>query len=272
MLGLVSGLRWWARRRRSKQVRGPARASVPPEVTRKQRGLAPGDAEAFGPRWVPALRTAVQELSWLLGRGYAERSAIELVGNRHALSARQRKAVSRCAAADEAVHARRSRRVEPTALEDAVVHVDGFNAIIVGESVWSGGVVLVGRDGAHRDLASVHGTYARVEQTAEVLGALARVLAPARQVVWYLDRPVSNSGRLAGLLRDAARAHALAWEVELPWDPDAVLVDSHAIVATADARILDAGVRWVDLAGALRSLAPGSPLVVDLRDGASVGR
>lgn len=232
----------------------------------RHRGQAPGDGQSFAAERAPELRTAVQELSWLLSRGYAERSALELVGNRHALSVRQRKAVSRCAAADDAARARRARRVEVSALADAVVHADGFNVIIGGESAWSGGLVLVGRDGAHRDLASVHGTYARVEETHGVLDALARVLAPARQVVWYLDRPVSNSGRLAGLLRACAEAHRLEWEVELVWDPDAVLVRSPAIVATADARILDAEVRWVDLVAALVSLRPQGAWVLDLSD------
>lgn len=230
----------------------------------KHRGPAPEDAKSFAEARVPSLRVAVAELSWLLGRGYAERSALALVGNRHGLTARQRKAVSRCAASDDAVLERRRRRVEPAALAGEVVHVDGFNAIITGETVLGGGVVLVGRDGACRDLASVHGTYARVSKTDAVLDALTELLAPAREVVWYLDRPVSNSGRLAGMLRERAEAAALPWQVELPWDPDRVLVRSEAIVATADARILDAPVRWVDLGRALAARAGDAAWVVDL--------
>lgn len=220
-------------------------------VSGKQRGPAPEDAVGFADERLPVLRTAVDELSWLLGRGYAERSALALVGDRHALTARQRKAVSRCAAPPAAVASRRARCVSPVELAGQVVHVDGLNAIIVGESVWSGGVVLRGRDGAHRDLASVHGTYARVEATTGVIDALAELLAPAREVVWLLDRPVSNSGRLAELLRARAEAAGLSWQVELVWDPDRILVASEAIVATGDARILDASVRWVDLPGAM---------------------
>ncbi len=201
----------------------------------------------FAAAQLPALRAAVDDLSWLLARGYAERSALKLVGDRHALTARQRTAVSRSACAPAAAEARRAARVEPAGLRDAVVHVDGFNAIIVSESARGGAVVLVGRDGALRDLASVHGTYARVEQTQAVITALGEVLEPAREVVWLLDRPVSNSGRLAAMLREHARTRGWPWQVELVWDPDRVLIDSAAIVATADARILDAGVRWVDL-------------------------
>jgi hypothetical protein len=233
-------------------------------VTKGHRGPAPGDAEIFARERLPGLRTAVEELSWLLARGYAERSALALVGDRHALTARQRKAVSRCAAPDAVVAARRARQVDVAGLAGHAVHVDGFNTIIVGESVCSGGVVLRGRDGAHRDLAGVHGTYARVEETAEVLEALVELLATAREVVWLLDRPVSNSGRLAGMLRARAEAEGLAWRVELVWDPDQALVASDAIVATGDARILDADVRWVDLPGALVERVGARAWVIDL--------
>lgn len=228
------------------------------------RGPAPDDAAIFGRERLPALRSAVDELSWLLGRGYAERSALALVGDRHALTTRQRKAVSRCAAPDAVVAARRARRVDVTAIGGQIVHIDGFNTIIVGESVCSGGVVLRGRDGAHRDLASVHGTYGRVAETAEVLEALAQLLAPAREVVWLLDRPVSNSGRLAEMLRAQAEAAGLPWRVEIVWDPDPVLMGSDAVVATGDAQILDADVRWVDLAGALIERVGARAWVLDL--------
>lgn len=233
-------------------------------VTRGHRGPAPEDAKSFACERLPALRSAVDELSWLLGRGYAERSALALVGDRHALTARQRKAVSRCAAPEAAAAARRARRVEPAELAGQVVHVDGFNTIIGGETACSGGVVLRGRDGAHRDLSAVHGTYGHVEETAEVLEALRELLAPAREVVWLLDRPVSNSGRLAGALRERAAAAGLPWQVELVWDPDRELAQSRAVVATCDAQILDAGVRWVDLPGALVARAGARAWVIDL--------
>src|SRR5262249_43058029 len=76
------------------------------------RGADPEDAELFAPRWIPVLRTATAELSWLLSRGYAETSALALVGNRHALRRRQRDAVRRCACADAAREARLARRVD----------------------------------------------------------------------------------------------------------------------------------------------------------------
>ncbi|MGZ3397481.1 MAG: DUF434 domain-containing protein, partial [Isosphaeraceae bacterium] len=62
---------------------------------RTHRGPDPRDGEAFGPSAVPALRGAVSDLSWLLGRGYAIVSAVKLVGDRWSLTERQRLAVRR---------------------------------------------------------------------------------------------------------------------------------------------------------------------------------
>ncbi len=73
----------------------------------------------------------------------------------------------------------------------------------------SGGLVLVGRDGACCDLASVHGSHRRVAETRAAVEAVAEHLArvEVRDVLRYLDRPVSNSGRLSALIREVGAAH-----------------------------------------------------------------
>ena len=63
--------------------------------SRAHRGPDPRDREAFAPSCVPALCTAVADLSWLLGRDYAPVSALKLVGDRYSLTERQRQAVRR---------------------------------------------------------------------------------------------------------------------------------------------------------------------------------
>src|SRR5690606_36397710 len=106
---------------------------------------------------------AVEELSWLRSRDYAEPSALALVGDRHQLAARQREAVRRSACTERA-RASRSRR-EVAVADASRIGIDGFNLVITIESALAGGVVLVGRDGAYRDLARVHGSYRRVADT-----------------------------------------------------------------------------------------------------------
>ena len=65
------------------------------------RGPHPRDERDLGQAAVPALREAVADLGWLLGRGYAAVAALKLVGDRLQLSRRQRQAVLRSSASSE---------------------------------------------------------------------------------------------------------------------------------------------------------------------------
>jgi hypothetical protein len=222
---------------------------------RTHRGAHPEDARLFAADALPGLRAATAELSWLLTRGYAAPSALGLVGDRHALNARQRVAVRRCACADGALESRLARRVATGGVAGRLLLIDGYNVLTTVEASLGGGVVLAGRDGCFRDMASMHGTYRSVEETRPALELFADRLAAlgVTSARWYLDAPVSNSGRLRAILLDVARQRGQRWEVDLVPDPDAVLPalaasDPGVVVATADSGILDAPVAWFSLA------------------------
>ncbi|MCI0343335.1 MAG: DUF434 domain-containing protein [Planctomycetales bacterium] len=236
--------------------------------TRSHRGPHPGDRGAFGPEALPALRAAVADLSWLLSRGYAAPSSVKLVGDRHGLTARQRIAVQRSACADADSAGRRARELAAPALAGATLLLDGWNVLTTVEAALGGGLVLVGRDGAWRDLASVHGTFRRVEETGPALALLGETLEAhgVARAVWYLDRPVGNSGRIRAALLRLAAERGWPWEAELVPDPDRVLAAASGTVATSDSAILDRCVRWTNLAReAVARGAPGA-WVVDLSD------
>lgn len=211
---------------------------------RRHRGPHPGDTERFGPEQVPLLRRATGDLAWLLGRGYATDSALRLVGDRHQLDVRQRLAVKRCACSEEQARARRAREVAPTALRGASVWIDGFNVLTTVEAALAGGPLLLGRDGVLRDMASMHGSYRRVEETAPALEAIAEVLerrAPMR-CRWLLDAPVSNSGRLKAVIEEWAqrRGRGTDWEASVVRDPDPLLIAARdVVVASADSGVID---------------------------------
>ncbi|MCB9553477.1 MAG: DUF434 domain-containing protein [Myxococcales bacterium] len=234
--------------------------------TRAHRGPHPRDSELFSTAWLAPLRAAVADLAWLLGRGYATASALKLVGDRHALRERQRTAVLRATCSDAERADRLARRRPLGGLAGAVVAIDGFNVLTTVEAALAGGVVLRGRDGCHRDMASMHGSYRRVAETAPAARAVAAVLhdAGVAGAIWYLDRPVSNSGRLAAGLAELAAEAGLSWQVELVADPDPVLAAAPTLVATADSGILDRCGGWVDLARhAVERVAPAA-WVLDL--------
>jgi len=196
------------------------------------------------------LRRAVRDLSWLRTHGYAERSALKLVGDRYQLRARQRVAVGRCACPDEAMAQRESRRMKPHAVEGMTLELDGLNVLTTVEVALAGGVLLLGRDGCMRDMASFHGNYRLVDETERAVEILFGILDSMRpsEVRIYIDRPVSNSGRLANTIRTTAKRHTVCVDAVLSDRVDEKLKTSVAVVATADSAILDACGPWVNLA------------------------
>lgn len=217
---------------------------------RTHRGPHPEDLHLFAEEQCRVLRRAVADVCWLLDRGYPAESSLRLVGDRYALRQRQRVAVGRCAAAASQVARRRAHEVSSSRLHNAELCLDGYNVLTTVEAALAGGVVLVGRDGAYRDMASMHGSYRKVAETVpalQMLGTTVQWLGAAHSV-WYLDRPVSNSGRLRQIMRRLADEQGWNWTVELVNDPDAVLSSTTSVVATSDSAILDRCERWCNLA------------------------
>ena len=218
--------------------------------TRTHRGPHPDDARLFGPEARPALREAAGDLSWLLSRGYVNPSALKLVGDRYRLTARQRTAVERSTCSDADRARREAHRVDAREVEGRPLRLDGYNVLTTIEAALAGGVILAGRDGAYRDMASMHGSYRKVAETRPALELLGEVIAAmgVSECLWYLDRPVSNSGRLKKIIEDLAAERGWSWSVELVPDPDALLAETDQVVATADSAILDRCHAWCNLA------------------------
>ncbi|MGO9113990.1 MAG: DUF434 domain-containing protein [Thermoguttaceae bacterium] len=217
---------------------------------RRHRGPHPDDLRLFAADALPALQTAAAELAWLLTRGYPHESSLKLVGDRHALESRQRLAVSRstCSAAD--VAHRQKRMVSPQSLAGCRIELDGYNVLTTIEAALSGGVLLIAHDGALRDMASMHGSYRKVDETQPALELIGQTLAGfgVSEAQWLLDRPVSNSGRLKKIIEHLGDQQGWMWQVELVHDPDAELAQSDSIIATADSGILDLCGAWFNLA------------------------
>jgi hypothetical protein len=212
------------------------------------------------------LRQATAELSWLFQRGYGQSAALKLVGDHFGLRERQRLAILRCACGDDALAARTGRRVDADRLRGMSVAVDGFNCLITCEAALSGALVLRGRDRCLRDLASIHGSYRHVQETESAVRMVGDVLAEwgAREVTWFLDRPVSNSGRLRALIGELATAAGWMWAVELVDNPDKAIVESGSVAASSDSWVMDRAAGWVCLPEAAIARAGVGAWTVDL--------
>ena len=217
---------------------------------RTHRGQHPDDARLFGPEAIEGLCRAASDLAWLLSRGYAANSALKLVGDRFGLEARQRTAVARATCSDQEAAARRARETSAEEFAGRPLWLDGYNVLTTVEAALAGGVLLACRDGTYRDMASMHGSFRKVSETRPALELIGRAAADlgVRECRWFLDRPVSNSGRLKTLMQQLAGEHGWPWQIELAANPDAVLSETDETIATADSVILDRCRRWFNLA------------------------
>jgi hypothetical protein len=213
------------------------------------RGAHPEDLRLFDRTQIRRMRPAAEEIVWLLGRGYPLATAIEVVGNHHQLEARQRLALQRALCSPEQRQRREARSVERTAARGRALLIDGFNLIITIEVALSGGLVLDCNDSTVRDLAGMRGSYHAVVETDGALELIGRELGdigPA-QARFFLDAPVSNSGRLRARIEDWAHRWSFPVDAAVVPNPDAVLARAENAVSS-DSAVLDRCSSWLNLA------------------------
>ena len=220
---------------------------------RTHRGPNPADTKLFTDAAVENLRLAVQDFSLLLTKGYADKSSLKLVCDRFSLTERQRLAVMRCGCCDESLSVRNRKQITIAQAAQQPVAIDGYNVLITIEAAISGGCIFKARDNCFRDLASIHGTYRRVNETIPALQLIGEFLKEKNtgDCLWLLDSPVSNSGRLKTLMVKLAAENNWNWDIELLPSPDAELIKTDALAATSDSVILDKCKRWTNLTRAI---------------------
>ena len=116
------------------------------------------------------------------------------------------------------------------------------------EAALGGGLLIRSRDGCIRDLSSVHGSYRSVLETERAICLVGEALErlKPRPVKWLLDRPISNSGRLATRIKELAVKHDWPWSVEVIFNPDVAIISANEIAVSSDSSILDGVGRWIN--------------------------
>ena len=232
---------------------------------RKHRGAHPQDSYLFCLENIPSIRQAVADYSLLLTKGYPQNAALKLVGDRFELTERQRLAVMRNSCSDMQLAERIVHQVQPGEIAGKDLLIDGYNVLITIEAAMSGGYIFIGRDGCMRDLAGMHGTYRKVNETIPAIELIDKALAElnVKNACWLLDKPVSNSGRLKGIIESAETKTPT--HVELLNNPDAALIQADEIVVTSDSAVLDRAKLWVNLAEFVINQYVKNAGIIDLR-------
>lgn len=221
-----------------------------PQATR--RGFSPQDIRDFAPDALQRLRVAQQELHWLLDRGYPMQTAVNFIGGHHQLTARQRSALQRATDRTACLKQRQFTRLPPAELPRGPILIDGFNLIITLETALSGSLLICGADDVLRDLAGLRGTYRIIEQTGRALDLIGSLLSACAvpEVHFYLDAPVSNSGRLKQEIMRRAASWSCRTSTLLVPDADGPLSGQERIVSS-DSVLLDRCRSWFNLSAML---------------------
>ena len=212
-----------------------------------KRGYAPNDQKEFSGKSVDTLQKAGRDLAYLLNRGYHIKGAATFVGNHYLLSERQRLALVRAVSSEESIKVRKNKEIK-NILPQSIVNIDGFNTIITLEVALSNSLLIKCMDGTIRDLAGLRGTYRLIDKTAPAIRLIGEALEKCNvaKVIFYLDAPVSNSGRLKQQILELLGAFSFEVEAEVINDVDVTLEKLENVV-TSDAIILDKCRSWVNL-------------------------
>lgn len=215
-----------------------------------RRGYVPEDEKQFTGKQLELLKKAADEVQFLLDREYDVKPVTTFVGNHYMFSERQRLALARSVSSREWIAKRNSKELFQKGEKNFPdkVHIDGFNTVITLEVALSGSPIFLCRDGTIRDLAGLRGTYRIIDKTQEAVERILQQLdlLNIAEACFYLDAPVSNSGRLSGLIRQCAEKYEVSVEVQIISDVDRILERLEGVVSS-DAIILNRCPSWLNM-------------------------
>ncbi|GAA0126077.1 DUF434 domain-containing protein [Clostridium sp. CTA-19] len=213
-----------------------------------RRGYVPKDEEEFSKNSINKLYKAGEDLRYLLNRSYNIKGSSTFIGNHYLLSERQRLSIVRGISSDRSVENRKAKEIAINKLEGEIVNIDGFNTVITLEVALSNSVILNCMDGTIRDLAGLRGTYKIIDKSELAIKLIGNILEKykIKKAIFYLDSPVSNSGRLKLKILELLRDYNFQVEAKTINNVDTVL-ESLDCVITSDAIILDKCDSWINL-------------------------
>lgn len=213
-----------------------------------KRGYIERDKIEFNDRNLALLKQAQQDICFLLDRGYEFNKVIEFIGNHFLFSSRQRLALKRALSSSLDIKRRKQHQLKEVH-ENAVIHIDGLNLIITLEVALSGSMLLHCMDDTIRDLAGLRGTYKIIDKTDAAIELIGKRLKEMsiEKAIFYLDSPVSNTGRLKVRILEILSKHDFDVEVILVPNADVILKSLDNVV-TSDGIILNTCGSWINLA------------------------
>jgi hypothetical protein len=185
---------------------------------------------------------AAYDYLYLLEKGYPRKAIIKLIGDRYSLSGTERTLLYRGLATAENRSARASSLLEENGIKNKNLYIDGYNVLITIGSYLNGSLVFIANDHFLRDASEIHGKVFRTELFDRGIILIIDYLqkAEAGSAQFYLDRPVSKSGLLAGRVNQMLEEKSFPGKALTVRSPDYELKRLESgIVCTSDSTIIE---------------------------------
>ncbi len=191
----------------------------------------------------------MEEVRYLLDRGYPSGPAIRFVSDHHRLPLESRFVLTRVTVPSTLAASRKDKRISASELEGKNVAIDGYNVLITVESLIAKAPVYLCDDGFLRDTRGIFRRYRSSDHTTLAINEILSILKESRvgRSEVLLDQQISKSGKLAAQIRKMMADFEVSGCAKTAKDVDKRLKLATSPVATGDGTIIDAVTEVVDL-------------------------
>lgn len=195
-------------------------------------------------------REALEDLRFLLNRGYDKSASIRFVGDKYLLNREQRLLLYRAVYPECISILHKSKLVNPEHIEDNLLLIDGFNVLWTIISAIKGHPVYLCDDGIVRDLSEIHGAikYWDIFTNLKPIISFIPRLKP-KKIIFFFEQQISRSGEIAATVRKLLSEINIEGEARTVQSPDYELICSNGVIATSDSIVIEKSRRIFDFAG-----------------------
>ncbi|WP_410806812.1 DUF434 domain-containing protein [Methanohalobium sp.] len=201
------------------------------------------------------LSEPARDIRYLFNRGYPKTSSIKFVSDHYQLNNEERHILTRVLAPSKTSNLRKQKKVECEQISNKNLIVDGYNVLIMVESLLDNCNIWEGDDGFVRD---TRGIFRKFRITGTTYRAIDEILTfllkhEVKSVIILFDRQISKSGELAKFVNDRLNHFSIKGDARTSRHVDFDLKnnDSEYIIATSDGAVIDSSEYIVDIPGCL---------------------
>ncbi len=202
---------------------------------------------------INTLSEAKIDVRYLLNRGYEKRHAIRFVGTKYLLSKEEQHILFRAVFSDSQITERLKKKITADEIFQKDLSIDGFNQLIVIESMLRNKPIILCEDDFVRDISGVKSSYKISKETYEALDIIFEQVSKKkpRSLYFFFDSPISHSGKLSKIIKEKLSEQKIVGDAKAVKMADTQVLYSGEIVASSDSIVIERANKVFDLAGSI---------------------